>query len=379
MRLSPIAAALSLSTALMACADRGAEETAATRFAAVIDAAATLPEVVAAVATVDVPGETPRWIETGISLEPGASFSALAEGEVVLLDDPRVTFGPTMMLWFRVGETGEIFKGSADTSTHAVRDAGPLFVAVGRIGWPTREGTLHGGTPGPPGGFRVAFIAWKGDPASGLAALQTAAPDAAPLAAEAERLATAHPTPQGWQHLWHVGETAIYRDMDFGERKGIRAETRSDGGILKKPLDIPLSQDTTLEWSWRAHELPSKVAENSFATHDYMSIAIEFDNGQDLSYFWSAALPVGDGHRCPLPWWDQWETHVVARTGSEGLGEWHRETKRLLPDYKEHVGEPPRRIVAVWLISVSAFSKSVGRTDYADVYIVDGDRRIKVL
>ena len=29
-------------------------------------------------------------------------------------------------------------------------------------------------------------------------------------------------------------------------------------------------------------------------THDYLSIAVEFDNGQDLTSLWSSALPVGE-------------------------------------------------------------------------------------
>jgi hypothetical protein len=43
------------------------------------------------------------------------------------------------------------------------------------------------------------------------------------------------------------------------------------------------------------------VAEDTLPTHDYLSVAVEFENGQDLSYFWSAALPPESNFRCPIP------------------------------------------------------------------------------
>jgi hypothetical protein len=52
----------------------------------------------------------------------------------------------------------------------------------------------------------------------------------------------------------------------------------------------------------------------------YLSIAVEFENGQDLTYYWSAALPEETAYRCPLPWWDRHETHIAMRSGSAGLG-----------------------------------------------------------
>ena len=53
--------------------------------------------------------------------------------------------------------------------------------------------------------------------------------------------------------------------------------------------------------------------------HDYLSIALEFDDGQDLTWFWSCALPEGFSYRCPLDHWRHRETHVVVRTGTANL------------------------------------------------------------
>ena len=48
-------------------------------------------------------------------------------------------------------------------------------------------------------------------------------------------------------------------------------------------------------------------------------------------------------------------------------------------DYARAVGAPPARIVRVWLIAVSVFQRGEGICDYADIELVDGERRLKVL
>jgi hypothetical protein len=53
-------------------------------------------------------------------------------------------------------------------------------------------------------------------------------------------------------------------------------------------------------YSCLLEELPSQRPEDRLTSHDYLSIAAEFDDGQDLTYFWSSSLPVG-AFRCPIP------------------------------------------------------------------------------
>jgi Protein of unknown function (DUF3047) len=76
---------------------------------------------------------------------------------------------------------------------------------------------------------------------------------------------------------------------------------------------------------------------------------------------WSAALPEGKVFPCPLPWWDKRETHQVVRSDLAKLGVWLEEKQPVLDDYERAIGgEPPTRIVAVWLIAVSIFQKRKG-------------------
>jgi hypothetical protein len=114
-------------------------------------------------------------------------------------------------------------------------------------------------------------------------------------------------------------------------------------------------------------------------THDYLSIAVEFDNGQDITYYWSAELPVGTSYRCPIPTWTARETHMVVRSGRQGLGQWFSEERDVYKDYAEAIGGPmPARIVRVWLIAVSLFQGREGKCQYADIAFAANGRVIAV-
>lgn len=225
------------------------------------------------------------------------------------------------------------------------------------------------------GAIDVFLLRWRADPRAALVKLATLAPEDALLHNEAERLASPVAAPAGWKHLWFLGEGDIFRPAE----KGIEVHTQEDVGILQKPVAFDLAPDTTLFWSWKVDKLPSEVAEDTFPTHDYLSIAVEFENGLDLTYYWSAELPEGTHFACPLPTWKTRETHMVIRSGSSRLGEWLDEKRNIFDDYKKAIGpEPPKRIVAVWLIAVSLFRHGEGRAEFSDIELVGGGKRLAV-
>jgi hypothetical protein len=237
------------------------------------------------------------------------------------------------------------------------------------------------------GDMRVLVLAWpRGtDPAQALAALARPpdAPDAPEaVVAEAQRLASApRAAPNGWEHLWYLGPSEIYQSgrCDTGA-PSICCETRGDGAILRHAAAMPLEAGTRLAWRWRVERLPSTLREDSLPSHDYLSIAVEFDDGQDLTYYWSSGLPVGTVYRCPLPTWADKETHVVVRSGPIGLGEWHAESRDLFEDYRLCIGGPARSVVRIWLIANSLFQRGHGKCEYAGIALSGaGGRQLAVL
>jgi hypothetical protein len=198
--------------------------------------------------------------------------------------------------------------------------------------------------------------------------------------AEAERFDQPVPTPEQWDYLWYLGPGEIYRPSVTSDgRPAICCHTHGDVGILRREARVPLEPGTRLHWSWRVDELPIDLAEDTLPSHDYLSIAIEFDDGQDITYYWSATLPVGMVYRCPLPTWRDKETHVVVRSGRSALSQWLAEERDVHADYTRIIGGSAGAVVRVWLIANSLFQRGHGRCEYASIRLTNDHGTLEVL
>jgi hypothetical protein len=326
---------------------------------------------------VAVPARREPWLASGVPLEGGRAWTLLAAGRVYLSRVFDVGFGPGLGLWARVGD-GELLKVVGSASTFVVQRSGPLLLTSKPPGeFADRSGAFLAEPPRSElaGEFSVAVLQWRGDADAALAA---AAQLDEPLFAPAlRRLRDPVLPPPGWHPLWRLGESEVF--TQHGEDGSLGCHAQGDASILQFPLRRSLTGESRLRWSWRVDRLPSRLPEHIQPTHDYLSIAVEFDDGRDLTYLWSAALPVGTIFQCPLPWWDQRETHQVVRSGARDLGRWLDEERPLLADCEQALaGPPPREIVAVWLIAVSAFQRSEGRCRYRGIALEDADGRTVV-
>jgi hypothetical protein len=323
----------------------------------------------------EVPVDRAPWLDTGIDLLEGEWLSWFANGEVVLSALLDIRFGADFQLWARIGEDGAIFRGTRTSHSFCAPRAGRLYLASLFPGaWATPQGALL--TPaeayaGSRGSLALWLVHWRGEPADDLRRLRALWDPAGMVGGELDRLEAPPPVPPGWQHLWALGESEIYR---AGVGGCIACRTQADAAILQRPLDLELQPGTRLAWDWRVDRLPSRLAENTLPTHDYLSIAVEFDNGIDLTYYWSARLPPGFGYWCPLPTWERREYHVVIRSGERECGQWLAESRDLHADYLHYIGTAPARIVRVWLIAVSMFQRRGGSCDYRRIRLEQGAR-----
>jgi hypothetical protein len=329
-----------------------------------------------------LPGNVPPWTDAGIRVGRGEWITILASGRLVLSVDLDLWYGPRLALWGRIGERGTIFNGTRTTHSLAAEADGSLFLSLYNGEWATPQGDLA--TPREAyattaGALDVLVLRWKGTAEDGLAALARTAPDDPLLAGELERLRSPILPPKGWHHLWFLGDTEIFRDAREQDRPAIHVDAQADVGILQTRVDMALGEQTTIDWRWRMTTLPATGPEDSPITHDYVSLAVEFDNGKDLTWYWSAGLPVGRHYTCPLPLWAARETHWVLRSGREGLGAWSDESRPIAADYRAAVGEPPARIVGVWLIAVALFRRGRAQATFTDVRLRDGARVLRVL
>lgn len=221
------------------------------------------------------------------------------------------------------------------------------------------------------GDITLLVLRWHTASLEGLKMLLGAGDVNGMVANEIDRFENQVPVPKGWEYLWFIGPAEIYQDCsDHGREHSICCHSDNNGALLVKDCEVPLHPGTKVSWDWRMEKLPSEVAEDTFPTHDYLSVAVEFDNGQDITYFWSCALPLETTFRCPIPTWTHRETHVVVRSGLEDIGKWLSEERDLYTDYAERIGGPmPEKIVKVWLIAVSIFQQTEGKCQFADIAI----------
>ncbi len=322
-------------------------------------------------AIVEVPASSPGWIDTGLDLRAGEEVTLFSAGTVWLVKDLGIGVNGGVALWYRIGREGTIAKPAGTASTFRAERDGRLMLITKPPGeWLDETGRFDPSVPreGASGALTVAVLVWPGRAREGLAKFR-AHDESSYAAREIARLDTRRPRPPGWRHLWRLGETEIFRAEPAGlDPARICCQTSQDAGILQYPVDVVLDRSVRLAWAWKADELPSKVREDSLPAHDYLSIAVEFDNGRDLTYMWSAALPEGKVFTCPLPWWDKRQTHQVVRSDRAKLGAWLEEEQVVLDDYERAIGgAPPARITGVWLIAVSAFQGRKGICSYARI------------
>ena len=329
-----------------------------------------------------LPANKPPWHDSGIDVHEGEQLTWFANGETRISRLLDIVVEPHFQLWAKIGD-GEIFRSTRSTFTFTADRTGRLYFASYFPGqWSDRQGALltdPNDYRGVGGAMDVAVLRWAGDPKQGLTRMVSGA-GYGPAQEELRRLEDKPDAPQGWEYLWFLGPAEIYcaDRLDNGDAS-IACHTHADVGILQHDASCELTPDTTLAWRWKIDALPSFVDEDLLPTHDYVSIAVEYDNGIDVTYYWSASLPEEKGYWCPLPTWKEREFHVVVRSGRSNLGTWFDEERNLYRDYERYIGKPPARIKRVWLIANSMFQRGYGEAEYSRITLGQRDDRIVIV
>lgn len=345
-------------------------------------AAGALQRAGAEVAQVRVDARSEPWTPTGLVARQGAPITWLADGDSWIATRRGSHLDAALQLRVRTGVTGPALHGTGATFTAAAPHDGPielcsLFPAELR----GIEERVEYDRMLPRvlfrGGFDVVVAVWPSGTDVGVRLAAAAEHDPTGLCRrELDRTGDPIAPPSGWEPHRQVPLAGLHHEHD-GE---VDVNSRGRAEIVCREARAPLTDMLMLHWRWRMDRLPATRAEDTLLTHDYMSVAVEFDDGRDLSYHWSVALPKETTYRCPLPHWRKREWHLVVRSGSAGLGEWHHEQRTLVPDRAKAIGgATPREVVRVWLIVTCAAAGGEARGSYADIELIDGGTTIRVL
>jgi pimeloyl-ACP methyl ester carboxylesterase len=342
-----------------------------------------LRDLVATVAAdarlVRVPVNQPPWTPTGLAMSTEEDVSWLAWGSPYLVRPWAVALRPRLVLRGRVDD-GVPQEGGRDTVTFRADRTGELrlgsvfpgelqadgTITTDRIPYRAMSGTLSAVVArwAPGSDQRRALESIAGRDPSGL------------CAAEAARLADPPAPPAGWDTHPLTGREQAF----FPSESGITVNADWTSAIIRHPAQMTLTPSLRLRWTWRIDTLPSRLPEDTALTHDYLSVALEFDDGQDLTWYWSCCLPEGFSYRCPLPHWRRRETHIVARTGTADLGRSTDEERPVLADHQAAIGGPaPPRVVRAWLIAQTVPQAGHAAGEFHRIELADGDQVLRVL
>ena len=314
------------------------------------------------------------WKDIDVTLGKGQEVTFLLGGRLWASREHDLWFEPGTAFNVRTRGRRPIYNAMHNTGTMTAAHDGPIEIARSLGEFKDEDGDLF--TPAEAyqaievDVYGIALV-WQGPAVEGLKSLAAHGDVGGVLNAEIARLESPRKLPDGWHnHFVTGGDAVIFNDIGNGQ---VSCQAHKNAGLLLRPVSVPLKSGTKLNWRWIVEELPSLIPEDQVTSHDYLSIAAEYDDGQDLTYIWSAGLPVGQVFRCPFPRWAPIESHMVVRTGYGELGQWLDEERDLYEDYKAHIGGPATEVVRIWLLGVSLFQRRHGACRFADMAITGPD------
>jgi hypothetical protein len=314
-------------------------------------------------------GDLP-WKDVGLTLAKGQQATFLLGGRLWLSREQDLWVDPGVAFHVRTRGDRTIFNPMSNTGTMVAAHDGPIEMARSLVEFKNEDGEIW--TPQDAYlkvDVRIYGLAlvWRNDARAGLRSLLAHGDVGGVIGSEIDRLESHRKLPQGWNNYFMLGGgPVIFNDLGAGK---IAVEPLKNAGILQRPVSIALKPGTKLNWRWIVEELPSLLPEDQLTTHDYLSIGAEYDDGQDLTYFWSSTLPVGKAFRCPIPRWTPIESHMAVRSGLKELGTWVGDERDLYADYHDHIGGSAKSVVRIWLLGVSLFQRRKGSCRFADIQV----------
>ena len=337
-----------------------------------------------------LPANRPPWQATGVTLHKGQSYSLFARGRVYWTEPSARqggAFAQTQLygeagfhLWARVSNGGVIQNVCADSGSFVADCDGELELGIYMGMWADHHGRLDHTEhyQALSGELVVAIAAWRVDASQAIFSIDNRLPVPPLIVTEQTRLTRNYCPPKGWHYLTETGNSDIFHAYSKDRLSQINVDAQNAQGIIRYPVDVALTPGVEINWQWRLDEHPSIGPEDRARFHDYVSLALEFDNGRDLTWIWSRFLDRDHHFHCPVKDWTPRETHYVLRTKHDALNAWCYDKRNVYADVEVSQGPPPSKIVAVWLIAVATFSHRRLRASFKDIHF-SGDNEQRIL
>jgi hypothetical protein len=161
------------------------------------------------------------------------------------------------------------------------------------------------------------------------------------------------PLQQAWTHE-RFGAATRYERVTLDDVAAIRAVGRDSASGLYREASYRLQEHPWLEWAWRVDRL-QQTADIRVKSREDFGAAIFLIFGQPsminrdvptLAYVWTSGL-LPRGTIVDSPHHPGSVRSVVVRSGGGHLGQWMRERRNVLQDFREAFGQEPPDTVEI--------------------------------
>jgi len=159
---------------------------------------------------------------------------------------------------------------------------------------------------------------------------------------------------------------AIYRVLEEGGVRFVRATAEGTGVQMGKELAWDLATHPVLAWKWRPRVFPTEADEREGARNDsVLGVYAVFPHSpmsvKTVKYVWSLAAPVGATASTSAGL----TRMIVLRSGPPTDAGWGEETVNVARDYQRLFGEAPPRPRGIGVLTDADQTKSRAVGDYA--------------
>jgi len=149
--------------------------------------------------------------------------------------------------------------------------------------------------------------------------------------------------------------------IDSG-RRVLQIKTENESVKIGRAVRIDVAQAPRLVWEWKAVTLPQGGDVRHPQRNDQVArVVLLFEGLKAILYLWDTTAPAGLEVRAETLGEPVDRALIVIRSGTVGLGQWHREVRDVAKDYTRLFGETPGTVKWVGLESHSDDVHSQGK------------------
>lgn len=174
-----------------------------------------------------------------------------------------------------------------------------------------------------------------------------------------------------WDKHSFKGETE-YQFTEIDGAPVIYAKSSGTASGLTKEIEIDLTKTPILHWRWQVKDTLSNVNEKIKSGDDYPARIYVVRKGgimpwrtRAINYVWSSQNPVGS--HWPNAYTSQSQM-LALRTGKQMAGQWVKEQRNVLSDFKKLFGEDITHVDVVAIMTDTDDSGQQAEAYYGDIY-----------